>query len=106
MFTNYRYVTTETKVIALSTFAGKPVRGIAKCHPSDQFDTERGKRLAAARCNQKVAIKRFNRAQDKYDEALKQFKEAEAYLAKMKDYVRDSHDALKEATEELSAALI
>ena len=30
----------RTKVVALSTYAGKPIRGIAKCDPQDKFNAE------------------------------------------------------------------
>ena len=39
MFTNYTYYTNNKDiVVALSTYAGKNVRGIAKCDPRDEFD--------------------------------------------------------------------
>ena len=60
MFTNYRYFIAGNKVIAVSTYAGKTVRGIAICSPEDKFDIEFGKKLAAARCNEKVAEKRLH----------------------------------------------
>ena len=45
-------------VVAISTFAHKKVAGVAKCAPGDTFDEEKGKALAAARCNLKIANKR------------------------------------------------
>lgn len=94
---NYRYVVTPTKVIALSTYAGRTVRGVAKCHPDDKFDEEFGKKLAAARCNQKIASKRYERAFRKYQFMSNVIKEAEAEFKKTCDYLRDAaaaeHDA-------------
>ena len=52
----------QKKVVAVSTYAGKIVRGVAKCDPRDEFSIETGKKLAAARCNLKVATKRAKRA--------------------------------------------
>ena len=50
------------KVIAVSTYAGKTVRGTATCSPEDTFSLQKGKELAAARCNAKIAQKRMNHA--------------------------------------------
>lgn len=92
------------KVIsARSTYAGKTVKGYAKCDPRDAYDAECGKRLAAARCNARVANKRAERAKAKVDEATKQFVAAQKYLAKMQNYyfdaVAESAVADKEVTE-------
>ena len=45
----YRYFTNGSKVVAVSTYAGKTVRGVANCDPNDEFSLEKGKELAAAR---------------------------------------------------------
>ena len=54
----YKVITLPTSVIAISTYAGKTVKGIAKVDPRDTFDPEVGKQLATARCAEKIAIKR------------------------------------------------
>lgn len=56
-------------VIAVTTFNGKTVKGIAKCSDQDTFDFEIGKKLAIARCNFKVAQLRQDAAMKKYCEA-------------------------------------
>ena len=43
------------RIAAVSSFAGKPVKGYADCHPNDAFDVEYGQELAAARCAEKIA---------------------------------------------------
>lgn len=58
----YHFIKTRNKIIAMSTFAGKTVKGVAKLNPKDEYDEEFGKRLAAARCNLKIAQKRCKRA--------------------------------------------
>lgn len=111
MYNNYKYIETPNKVIALSTYAGKTVRGIAKCHPNDTFDVEFGRKLAAARCNAKIAAKRAANAQNKYwvannellkvnwafekasqyyIDAVEQLKDAEAYLDEVRSSVYDA----------------
>lgn len=83
------YKNPEAKVvIAVSTFAGKTVRGVAKCHPNDEFDAEKGTKLAVARCNYKVALKRQARAERKVREALMVQYSANTFLWNMKDYQR------------------
>ncbi len=61
----YKYKIDEEKrtVVAFSTFAGKVVTGVARCADTDEFDTEIGKKLAAARCSVKIAEKRMKRAE-------------------------------------------
>ena len=64
----YKYKIDEDKrtVVALSTFAGKTVAGVAHCAPTDEFNVETGKKIAAARCSVKIAEKRMKRAEDCY----------------------------------------
>lgn len=75
------------QVIVVSTYAKKPVRGIAKCDPRDEYSHEFGEKLAKARCDMKVAEKRLARAQEKVnwykelmDEVYKGYLDAKDYL--------------------------
>jgi hypothetical protein len=97
----YRFFKTDNKIICLSTYAKKPVRGIAKCSPNDTFDIEIGKKLAQLRCDEKVADKRADRALDKYLEAENILFEAKAYYDDMKKYYLDSEDKHDKALAEL-----
>ena len=69
------------RIAAVSSFAGKPVKGYADCHPNDAFDVEYGQALAAARCAEKIAAKRYKRAYNKVDEAKAQVAAATWALA-------------------------
>ena len=100
MFTNYRYFIAGNKVIAVSTYAGKTVRGIAICSPEDEFDIEFGKKLAAARCNEKVAEKRLNRASNKFNALLDERNELFVKLENAEDYYHNSYVAYNEAAQE------
>ena len=91
----YRYIVTPNKVIAISSFAGKTVRGVAKCHPGDVFNEEIGKELAAARCGRKIAEKRFNRACDRCDEVFNLKHKMDLKFDKMLEYVMNSHEKLR-----------
>lgn len=81
------YVDSDAKVVvATSTYAGKTVRGVARCHPNDEFDMDKGIQLAVYRCNLKVADKRRARACRKVKEAKLALYEAQVFLDKMLDY--------------------
>jgi hypothetical protein len=90
--------TVSKNVVALSTYCGKVIKGIAKCSSGDEFDLEKGKKLAAARCDLKVCQKRAKRAKMKRIEALNQFSRAGDYYNKMENYYKDS---LKESLDSL-----
>lgn len=92
----YRRADGAMIVKAVSTYAGKRVTGKAICHPNDEFDLEKGKELAAARCNEKVAEKRLRRAQKKRDEAADIYHRAMHKYANMVAY---EDDAIKEKLE-------
>lgn len=101
-FNKYKYFIAGNKVIAVSTYAGRKVRGVAKCDPVDTFDEEKGKKLAAARCNEKVAIKRVERAAKRYCEATAALDAAMQEHNRMREYFMDASDALDEARTALS----
>lgn len=95
---NYKYVVIPgEKVIAISTYAGRTVKGVAKCHPNDIFDIEFGKKLAAARCNEKISYKRLTRAVNKFKQAADESIAADEKLKRMRDYVLDAGAAREEA---------
>ena len=102
---SYRIYETPNKVIAVSSFAGQTVRGVAKCNPADEFDSEKGAALAAARCGVKIAEKRVKRAYSKVDEAKAQVAAAMAHLEKMMKYQADAEANLNSAQFELEATL-
>lgn len=98
----YRFYTNGKKVFAVSTYAGKEVRGVASCHPNDTFDLQYGKALAAARCEAKVAQKRLKRAQQKKSEALNIALAAEEHYTRMQSYYNDAYKAKRLADLSLS----
>ena len=90
----YRFYTSKNCVYAVSTYAGKPVRGVAKCDPVDEFSLNDGKELAMARCCEKIAEKRLKRAKRKLVEAQNDYITSKQYYERMKEYFYDSEDAL------------
>ena len=101
----YRIYETPNKVIAVSSFAGQTVRGVAKCNPADESDAEKGAALAAARCGVKIAEKRVKRAYSKVDEAKAIVDSAIAHLSEMMKYQADAEANLNGAQFELEATL-
>jgi hypothetical protein len=106
----YKYVMHTTKngekqVIALSTYGGRTVKGIATCDKTDEYNEADGKMLAAARCQQKVAEKRLKRAQRKHKEALAQLADAQDFVAKMARYEQDAANELIDSNEHLNKIL-
>lgn len=95
----YKIFTGPNKVIAVSTYAGRVVRGVAKCAPGDTFDIEKGKDLAIARCAAKIAEKRLRRAANKKHEAELAIYEANSHYDRMMTYLDDSYTALNTAEE-------
>ena len=97
--------TTSLRIAAVSSFAGKPVKGYADCHPNDEFDRQYGYALAAARCAEKIAARRCNRAYNKVDEAKALVNAAMAHLQKMMQYEADAEASYNIASYDLAAIL-
>ena len=93
----YKYYFGKNTVVAVSSFAGKTVRGVAKCGPNDEFDIEKGKKLARARCARKIAEKRYKRALKKCDEAQQALNKATSYFGNMERYFGEASATLNEA---------
>lgn len=77
---------TPYKVVAISTYAGKKVKGTSTCSANDDFDLTKGKKLAAARCNAKVTEKRRLRAIKQMEEAVEALDLAFRRYEEMRDY--------------------
>ena len=78
-FTNNKDV-----VVVVCRYAGRPIRGVAKCSPNDTFDLEKGTEIAKTRANLKVAKMRKKRA-------LEKRREAESIAVKAWDDSREAH---------------
>lgn len=105
-FYNFKDKNTGSPVVmCVSSYAGKPVKGRAKCSPNDGFDIEKGKDLAQARCDLAIAKKREKRAFTKATEAYQKAIEASFDLEDMKLYYSDAITATKQAQEHLDKIL-
>lgn len=101
----YRYYNSDKTVVAVSTYAGKTVRGVAKCDPSDEFTLETGKKLASARCNVKIAAKRVKNAENKRNEAFAALEAAQKRVNEMNSYYNDAIACQEAAVNELKEVL-
>jgi hypothetical protein len=101
----YKFYTNGKKVIAVSTYAGKTVKGVAICAPGDEFSLDKGKKIAAARCALKIADKRINRASKKYHEADEAVFEAQQHYENMARYLDDAWDSKEEILNHLDNLL-
>lgn len=97
----YRFIRSDNKIVCLSTYAKKVVRGIAKCSPNDKFNLEMGEKLAQLRCDEKIADKRRKRAEDKYFEAVRGLNDARAYFFAMEQYWNNARVQYDEIHNEL-----
>lgn len=97
----YRFVRSDNKIICLSTYAKRVVRGIAKCSPNDNFDLEIGEKLAQLRCDEKIADKRLKRAESKYFEAIGNLNNARDYYFAMEQYWNNARVQYDEIHNEL-----
>ena len=93
----YKYIIDEKNrtVVALSTFAGMTVRGVARCAPEDAWNVELGKQLAEARCSAKIAHKRLRRAEDLVKWASDGIEYYKEQLEKYSRYEVDSLEKVK-----------
>ena len=101
----YKFITYGNKVIAISSYGGKRVRGVAICSKDDNFSLDKGKELAAARCALKVAEKRVKRAYNKVDEASISCNKAEEHYNSMCAYYDDAVETMYEAADHLEGLL-
>ena len=101
----YKFYYAGNKVIAVSTYGGQRVRGVATCSDEDEFDVEKGKKLAAARCNAKVARKRYDRANAKYIMYYLELNRLNDEFNAVCDYYTDSKVDLEKPEESVSNLL-
>ena len=105
----YTYNISDKKVYCMTYYAGKTIKGIAKCDPEDTFNEQSGKDLSKARCDVKLTKKKLDRcnkrvllaaaeleaAQKRYNNALKY--QDEALVTYM-----NARDSLEELTKALN----
>lgn len=101
----YKIYNSDNTVVAVSSFAKKPIRGVAKCDPTDVFSLETGTDLAVARCNSKIAAKRVKAAAAKLTNAREELARAQAHFDEMSAYYTDAITKLTTAQTEVQGIL-
>lgn len=101
----YNIYFNKNQCIAVTRYAGKNVRAVAKCDPADQFDGVYGERLATARCDVKVAEKRQRRAVELANAAINELVAQQKKLDKLMEFVHQATAELAEAEAALKAIL-
>lgn len=89
------------KIIAVSYFNKKAVKGIAKCCENDKFNEDVGRELAAERCTVKVLKKKTKKAAEKYLNSLIMADRAERKAKKLLKYYCKVANELHEAETQL-----
>lgn len=102
-FEKYRFVISEDKrqVIAITHDAGETIKASAICDPTDKFDIEYGKKLAASRANYKVALRRRKRSEKAVAKAVQKLSQAQERVKRAMDFDEDAGNALFDAIIEL-----
>lgn len=90
----YRVYKHDNEIIAVSTFAGRDVKGIAKCDPRDTYDEAKGVALAEARCDNKICKKRVKRATMKVNYLKGVMAELQKMIVDAEQYKTEADKAL------------
>lgn len=101
----YRVYKHDNEIIAISSFAGRDVKGIAKCDPRDTYSEQKGLALAEARCDNKICNKRVKRAKVKVAYLTDVIADLNKMLADAKQYQIEAQEALQVSDEKLAAIL-
>ena len=100
----YRFIALEDKrkVMCISHYAGRAVKGIAKCSPDDRWDISYGKALAKARCDMKIAELRFKNYEKLCDELDREYEKLDVKKRKRAKYFDRCLNEYKTAQKELA----
>lgn len=91
----------EKTVFAIASFAGKSVRGVAKCDPEDTPDIEKGAEIAILRCDLKITLKKIARGIKKIEAAEAEIARANEKYAKALKYLEDAEKSLEDIVNKL-----
>ena len=89
-----RFIHSGNRVIAISSYAGKPIKAIASCHEDDTFDLEFGKNLASAKLDLKILERRLK-------DAVKQRDQLHVSTLLMADKAKKADERVQRIVDEL-----
>lgn len=90
------------KVICVTYYKGKLIKGIAKCAPCDKFDVEAGEKLAYLRCKSKFLKKKSEQATNSYSRAVVTAAKAEMNRLNAIDFFNEVSSELYITRQELA----
>jgi len=93
-----KFYVAKNKVICVIRYAGRNIRGIAKCSPQDKFDEEIGKKLAHLRCEEKLANAKYNYAVLEAERLDKELEELQTRCNKAWAREEELYSDVEEAT--------
>ena len=102
MKNKYTYSVNGNTVYCIKHYAGRPVRGIAKCDPFDSFNLDDGKDLSRARCDVRIAEKRLKMKNKKVERAIEELQIAIKNAENAGRYQEEAVFALEEARKALA----
>lgn len=88
------------QIIALSSYGGKTVKGVANCSLDDEYSYDVGCKLAIARCNRKVAEKRFKNMRKNTIRLSKELDALQRKYDKMYENCKTAHAEVEAAMAE------
>lgn len=91
----------QKKVICITKYKGKTVKGTAKCMETDVFSEDIGKRIAKAKCQYYLAIKRLDSILNVESECYKKMEELKKEQEKVERARREIISSFVEANHEL-----
>ena len=99
----YRYYIAGKKVICVTMYAGKSVRGVAICSEDDTFNFDAGQRLAKARCDHKLAERRMSRIEKELQDIANQQKVLANKHNKLIDSLMKANTSVEDAKEQVNS---
>ena len=97
----YKYYEAGNKIIAVTTYKGKTIRRVAVCADGDTFNREFGKKLARAKCEEKIAWERWNNKIKEFSDAINAEKAALDHTSKVRVSMAKARELWGEAYREL-----
>ena len=90
------------KTIAVAKYKGQTVRAVAICNDSDTYDESIGEQLATARLNEKLALKKFERARLAVNKANDALYHAEKMVDEASIFYSDAIKEIDKYSNELT----
>ena len=105
MKVKYYDIPEQRKCVAVTIFAGKTVRGVAKAAPEDEYNPEIGRSIAFAKLKEKVAAKKEKLMRERYEQLNQESIALSIRKDRMKDRVIDAGHEYEEALDNLNAIM-